>query len=233
MPTELHALLWRAAGELAAALLCGVCLGLERERKDKPAGLRTLVLITVGAALYMLVGRILPLVVSGPHDILRPDPSRIGSGVVTGIGFLGAGSIIHSRGSVHGLTTAAVIWIAAALGVACGAGFPLEAMVVTGVVLLTLVGMSPLGRWLARRGPMRTLRLLVPDDGLTYRRLQHLVAEQEGEDLVGVLERRDRELLVEITYHTHGTAPLRLLESLGQIRGVRGLPEREQPDERR
>jgi len=87
---------------LLAAFVLGGVIGLERERRDRPAGLRTHILVTVGAALVMMLSRL----VAG-EDF---DPGRIAAGVVTGIGFLGAGTIIRSGPDVHGLTTAATIW---------------------------------------------------------------------------------------------------------------------------
>ncbi|MBI4264499.1 MAG: MgtC/SapB family protein [Acidobacteria bacterium] len=116
------------------AALCGAMIGLERERKRKPAGFRTNILICVGAAIYMQVG--LLLVNAGGA---QGDPARIAAQVVTGIGFLGAGAIIQAGGRVTGLTTAASIWVIASIGLVAGAGFPLIALVAAVMVLLTLV----------------------------------------------------------------------------------------------
>lgn len=131
---------------LGAAILCGAALGFERELKDKPAGVRTIMLITVGATIYMLVSELIPLMAKGPEAITSVDPSRVASQVVTGIGFLGAGTIIQSRGSIHGLTTAAVIWVAASIGLVIGLGFPLLGIGLTLVVLIALVALEPLSR---------------------------------------------------------------------------------------
>ncbi|MFA5506236.1 MAG: MgtC/SapB family protein [Vulcanimicrobiota bacterium] len=140
--------------KLGVAFVCGLLLGLEREHRDKPAGLRTIVLISVGSALYMIVGDLVALVSQAPAELVRADPSRIGSEVVSGIGFLGAGTIIHSRGSVHGLTTAATIWVAAAVGLCAGVGFHLTALATTLFVLVILVTLTPLTHWIGNReGP--------------------------------------------------------------------------------
>ena len=117
-----------------AAALCGAMIGLERELKSKPAGFRTNSLICLGSAMYMAVG--LLLVNAGGEE--RSDPARIAAQVVTGIGFLGAGCIIQDRGRVSGLTTAATIWVVAAIGIVSGAGFPVLACVASIIVLLTL-----------------------------------------------------------------------------------------------
>jgi putative Mg2+ transporter-C (MgtC) family protein len=122
-----------------AAALCGAMIGFERERKRKPAGFRTNILICVGAAIYMLIG--LVLVNAGGAT---GDPARIAAQVVTGIGFLGAGSIIQAGAHVTGLTTAATIWVVASIGLVAGAGFPLLAICAAVLVLLTLVALAPL-----------------------------------------------------------------------------------------
>lgn len=134
------------AVKLGAAIFCGLLLGIERERKDKPAGIRTIMLITVGATIYMLVSELIPTITEGPESITRTDPARVAAQVVTGIGFLGAGTIIQARGSVHGLTTAAVIWVAASIGLVIGIGFPLLGIGLTLVVLTALVALEPLTR---------------------------------------------------------------------------------------
>ena len=112
---------------LAAAL--GAIIGFQREKAHKPAGLRTHTLIAMGAAMFTLVST---------FGFFGADPSRIAAGVVTGIGFLGAGAIIHRTRVVEGLTTAASIWAVAAIGLAAGAGFYILAPVATVIVFLVL-----------------------------------------------------------------------------------------------
>ncbi|QDT15764.1 MgtC/SapB family protein [Alienimonas californiensis] len=107
---------------LSAAGIAGV-LGWEREVHDKPAGLRTNMMVAIGAATVTLVTIELCLSLSVfPNDGIRADPVRAVSGVIGGLGFLGAGAIIQSRGDVRGMTTAATIWVVGGLGVACGFG---------------------------------------------------------------------------------------------------------------
>lgn len=119
---------------LVAALFCGA-IGLERQIHvaGRAAGLRTHMMVGIGAALYVLVG----IGLAGHGS----DPGRIGAQVVTGIGFLGAGTIIRHRNGVHGLTTAASIWTAAAVGLAAGAGWYAGALVATLVAIGTLLGL--------------------------------------------------------------------------------------------
>ena len=123
------------------AALCGAIVGLERELKRKPAGFRTNILICVGAAMYMSVG--LLLVHAGGE---QGDPARIAAQVVTGIGFLGAGCIIQAGARVTGLTSAATIWVVAAIGLISGAGFPLLALVAAVLVVATLAVLGALGK---------------------------------------------------------------------------------------
>ena len=112
------------------AALCGGLVGIERERRNKPAGFRTNILICLGSAIYMAVGLLIP----GANT----DSARIAAQVVTGIGFLGAGCIIQSGHHVRGLTSAATIWVVAAIGIVVGAGFPILALIATVIVIITL-----------------------------------------------------------------------------------------------
>lgn len=123
--------------KILAAIVCGGMIGLEREIKGKAAGLRTNILICMGATIYMMVSDLLPRIYGVPAD-----PGRIAAQVVTGIGFIGAGSIIRSGATIGGLTSAAVIWIVAALGLVIGIGYPLLAVIFSLVVLLVLVGLG-------------------------------------------------------------------------------------------
>lgn len=108
-------MLWEDFLRLLAALVAGGIFGLERELHDKPAGFRTNMLICVGAALFTLLS--IRMVEDTDDDV-----TRVAAGIVTGVGFLGAGAILHYRGTVYGLTTAATIWIDASIGMAFGAG---------------------------------------------------------------------------------------------------------------
>jgi len=130
-------------------VLCGL-IGLEREARDQIAGLRTHILVGLGAALFTLISAY------GFEDFfgrgttgVTHDPSRIAAQVVSGIGFLGAGAIIRQGFSVRGVTTAAALWIAAAVGMACGAGLYVGAGATTAIVLAALIALRPslLGRW--------------------------------------------------------------------------------------
>ena len=129
--------------KLLVAILCGGLIGVEREINDKPAGLRTNILICVGAAIFMILSMEMP---SFAGAGIVADPGRIGAQIVTGIGFLGAGAIIQSRGSVHGLTTAATIWIVASIGMAVGIGMFAFSIMATTIILFVLVGLGHVER---------------------------------------------------------------------------------------
>jgi putative Mg2+ transporter-C (MgtC) family protein len=114
-------------------------IGLERKMYNKPAGLRTNIMVGLGATILMILGL---YILSNYNEAGNVDISRIVGQVVTGIGFLGAGAIIQSRGSVHGLTTAASIWVVAAIGMAVGLGYYFMAVSATlaSLVVLVIVG---------------------------------------------------------------------------------------------
>lgn len=135
---------------ICAAILAGAVIGCEREIRDKPAGLRTNVLICFGAALFTLLSERIAASAGG-------DPARIAAQVVTGIGFLGAGAIIHHRMNVVGLTTAATIWTVASIGMAFGAGHFVTGAIAT---LLALVVLQLLVHAEALIGRMRSTALL-------------------------------------------------------------------------
>src|SRR5262252_4112191 len=119
----------------ALAIVCGGIIGVERELKRKPAGFRTNILICLGSCYFMQVSLLASAVAAEGHP---GDPGRVAAQVVTGIGFLGAGTIIQSRGQIAGLTTAALIWVVASVGLLIGSGFHLLALVGTGIIFLAL-----------------------------------------------------------------------------------------------
>ena len=124
------------------ATLLGAGIGLERELNGKAAGLRTNLLICLGAAVFTIISREMA---TGPEGSV----TRIAAQIVTGVGFLGAGAIIQDR-RVHGLTTAATIWLVASIGMACGAKFYILAIVSSLIAVLALIGLGKLSRPLER-----------------------------------------------------------------------------------
>ena len=130
--------------KLLVASLIGGILGFDRERKDKPAGLRTHMLVALGSATFVLLGFEAGGELSPRHDERALDPTRVLQGVVGGIGFLGAGSIIQARGHVSGVTTAASVWMAGALGAAAGMGAYAVAVAATLLSVLILTALRRL-----------------------------------------------------------------------------------------
>ena len=127
---------WVIIGRLALAALLGLLIGIERTYRAKTAGMRTHFLVALGSALFMLVSRY------GFDGV--GDPGRVAAQIVSGIGFLGAGTIIMQKNVIHGLTTAAGMWVAAGIGMASAAGLYVIAVVTT---LLALMGLEMLGRF--------------------------------------------------------------------------------------
>ena len=121
---------------LAAALVAGLLLGLDRELRGRPAGVRTYMLVSVGAATYAMVTMEMVLEMAQADRVA--DPTRLTQGLIGGIGFLGAGAIIQSRGQVGGLATAASIWVAGAVGMACGLGYYSHALLLAVVTAILL-----------------------------------------------------------------------------------------------
>jgi putative Mg2+ transporter-C (MgtC) family protein len=139
------------AQRLLLAALLGGLLGFERELRQKAAGLRTNMLIAIGSALFTLMSREIA-------DGLGADPGRIAAQIVTGIGFLGAGAILRTDSGIQGLTTAATIWVNAAVGVAAGGGEYHLAFIATAVTLVVLFALHPIEGWIDRRFGMSTAR---------------------------------------------------------------------------
>jgi putative Mg2+ transporter-C (MgtC) family protein len=137
---------WAIVGRLTLSFVLGGLIGWEREHEEKPAGLRTFILVCLGAALFTLVTleAVEKALGRGQVGPVRVDPVRIIASVAQGVGFLGAGTIIITRGSVLGLTTAAAIWATSAVGIACGLGLWEIALVGTALTFVTLQVLGPL-----------------------------------------------------------------------------------------
>lgn len=138
------------------SILLGGAIGFERELKGKAAGLRTNILICMGAALFTQVGIDL--------SVGTPDKSRIAAQIVTGVGFLGAGTILHGKGTITGLTSAATIWLVAAIGTAVGAG---EYYMASGTTLIALAVLRVLGsseEFIRRRAEVSKVRIELEND---------------------------------------------------------------------
>ena len=212
---------------LALAALLGGAIGFEREIREREAGLRTHLLVSVGAALFTVVSAYAwaDWSFSTERGIVF-DPTRIAAQIVTGIGFLGAGAIIRQGLSVRGLTTAATLWAVAAIGMAAGAGYYSAALIATGVVL---VGLGPL-RWL--EGGAALARFRRAGGALEI----DLTPEHPISDVLAVVDARrlrlsrvefadddaGRHLRLELDVPLGGPEE-RLVDDLAAIEGVRGV----------
>jgi putative Mg2+ transporter-C (MgtC) family protein len=160
------------AVKLVLAILCGGAIGFERELSRKAAGLRTNVLICMGSALFMIVSRH----ISGGAPYT--DPARLVAQVVTGIGFLGAGVILQARGSVTGLTTAATIFVVAAVGITIGEGMVGLALLSTALIIIVLVVLRRVERFVIRRQRMFHYSLKTRDPAQFLESLLDLLERQ-------------------------------------------------------
>lgn len=131
-----------SSGRLVVALLLGLCIGLDRELRQKPAGLRSHMMVSLAAAAFTIMTFSMVELSTAFGENIQADPTRLMEAVVTGIAFIGAGAVIQARGAVFGITTGTSLWLAGALGVACGLGEFALAVVTTalGLVVLWLLG---------------------------------------------------------------------------------------------
>jgi putative Mg2+ transporter-C (MgtC) family protein len=161
---------WAVTALMFMAILSGAVVGTERQRKEKPAGLRTLILVCMGAAAFTLI--------SFSFGANKGDAGRVVAQIITGIGFLGAGVILHGRGTISGTTTAATIWVTAAAGMAAGAGYGPAAL---GLSVLVRIVLSGIARYEVHvlGGLKRIVALLDydPNDGKTRVHLERILAD--------------------------------------------------------
>lgn len=148
------------------AILCGGIIGLEREIKNKAAGIKTNMLICLGSALFTMMSVFISSGISGHSG----DPGRLAAQVVSGIGFLGGGAIIQSRGTIIGMTTAATIWVVAALGVVVGLGYGPMALVLSICVVVVLEGTTRLERMFFERTSVFVCEIITEEGSATIRK---------------------------------------------------------------
>jgi putative Mg2+ transporter-C (MgtC) family protein len=161
---------WAAIALAICAVVSGSWVGSERERRDKPAGLRTMALVALGASVFTMVGF--------AFTSTTGDSGRVAAQIVAGIGFLGAGVLMRGTGGVQGMTTAATIWIVAAMGMAIGAGYAPAGI---GLALLVRALLSLVGRWeVSHYGASREVTIGIvfdPDHGKTEIKLEQVLEE--------------------------------------------------------
>ena len=205
------------------SVLCGALVGSERERAEKPAGLRTVIMICLGATIFTQVSKLLA---TGPVS----DPARVAAQIVSGIGFLGAGAIIRSHGTIIGLTTGATVWAIAAVGMTLGSGHVAAGTFFTLVIYLTLTVADRL-HWLALgRCEYRTARIYFqPKQGKTRVVLQDMFNDwQIPHDRVTDIPSRDGLDGVALTYcskHREHGAILRHIVDLSDVEQLKLGPD--------
>jgi putative Mg2+ transporter-C (MgtC) family protein len=210
MPTDFELL-----GRLLLAAVLGGAIGAERELNDQAAGLRTHMLLTIGACLFTVISAY--GFGGGPRD-----PSRLAAQIVTGIGFLGGGAIVRHGLTVKGLTTAASIWATASVGVAVGAGRYVLGVGGAVLVVATLFGLRRASNALQRLGVSRESLVLATRPGFDVERIVETVRDEQV-DLRGV-ERQEgdgEDRVVLVVKLRPRYRPERLLDALGRLDGVR------------
>ncbi len=210
---------------LLIAALAGSVIGYERERLQWAAGLRTHMLVCVGSCLIVIVSAYGFSEVLGPHVVL--DPSRIAAQVVSGIGFLGAGTILLRGEVVKGLTTAASLWAVAAIGLAVGAGLYVAAVATTVIVLVILAGVKPLEERVRARVQARQVMVLARRGEMSIAALNEVMGPRANRVRQFVLRPDDRDHLdrIEITF---ARLPLPVVEEIvAKLRDLASVVEAE------
>lgn len=185
---------------LSLAALFGAFIGLERERKDWAAGMRTHMMVCVGACLIMIVSAF------GFSDILGTknvtlDPSRVAAQVVSGIGFIGAGAILFvKKGTVRGLTTASGLWTVAAIGLATGGGMYFAAFATTIIALIILWALAPIERLYTKRFRQKTLHIITDISVDNNRMLSDLLSNPDLKVESFTLDRNDDEFIFDLKF---------------------------------
>lgn len=205
---------------LLAALLVGGLVGLERELHGKPAGLRTNILMSIGSCIFMIIS-----IEVAREGGVAADPGRIAAQVVTGVGFLCAGTIIRSRFSVSGLTTAATLWVLSALGLAIGAGYIFLSAIGAVLITATLIGIRYIESALARLHFTHVIQLVMENRkgivGSIAMEMSKLGIKSEIRDVT--LSGDYRTATVE--YDTTGKRHSLLLKAISDLEGIESVTE--------
>ena len=210
---------------LALAAALGAAIGLEREIREREAGLRTHLLVSLGSALFTIVSAYgFHTFLASGQSVVRADPSRIAAQIVTGIGFLGAGAILRQGLSVRGLTTAATLWVVAAIGLATGAGYYSAAVVTTVLVLVSLWPLRILAhRIFVRFRPDRERLLVDLEPGRSAAPVLEAVERVGGrvESLWIAGDDERRSVALEVEFPERGRVAA--ASAVGDLDGVRGI----------
>jgi uncharacterized membrane protein YhiD involved in acid resistance len=208
------------------SILSGGLIGIERELKNKPAGVKTNILICVGAALYANISVLLSTANTGAGGGFG-DPSRVAAQIVSGIGFLGGGTIIQARGTILGLTTAATIWVVAAIGILIGIGYPILGMFASVSVVLILVLSNTFEDRVMGRSLKFALQLSLDDPEGTVRAavnsalLAHDLSVEDFE-----VEAKGALTVLDVRYSGRRMANKKFLMDLWSLPGIREVKQR-------
>lgn len=200
--TVIETLRLATLGRLVLAAVLGGVIGMERELSGKPAGLRTVLLICVGATLFTELS--LHIASLGDDGGFRSDPARLAAQIIPGIGFIGAGAILHGRGKVTGLTTAATLWTVTAIGIAIGSGAYIEAIGTTAMVLFALLLLAKFEAWVGRHRAHRRYIAAVGGEDDAFEQLEKAVHAGTLRVRIESVERRGDRL--EVHLRAVGTA---------------------------
>jgi putative Mg2+ transporter-C (MgtC) family protein len=206
----LHDLNAHMVGRLLLAAALGGIVGLERELRHKPSGLRTNMLISLGAALFTIISYEMASGVGGDH-------TRIAAQIIPGIGFIGAGAVIRERGSIVGLTSAATIFVMASVGMAAGAGMPVTATFTTLMLLVVLIILGVAEDRLGLHGRLMSFRLTATDSTGGFSRVHEILGDAKIEARRWQSRRSTEGLVVEFEAEVTSRQERELLEKLGAI----------------
>lgn len=202
--------------QVVTALILGGIVGLDREQKMKAAGLKTNMLICMGATLYTTIS----MIVVASQEGGAIDPNRMGAQIVSGIGFLGAGAIFRSKGNITGLTTAATIWVVAAIGYTIGAGYPFSATLFTVTVVLILKMIKPFHGVFEKEKDFKNYHFEILSIGSVEKIVCEIIQDEETQDLnmeiVEIEDRKDRRL-ANIHLRCHSRAIERIAHEIEQL----------------
>jgi uncharacterized membrane protein YhiD involved in acid resistance len=212
--------------QMLVAIGCGAALGAEREVRRHCAGLRTMILISLGSCLFVMAAASI-VAAEYQNDHIRIDPGRIPSYVIAGIGFLGAGPIIHRGRTAAGLTTAATIWTAASLGILSGLERYDLVAIATITILVVLRAFNPLSNYLSGGVHRGSLRLRCPAEEVTLQHLCHALSATGALDEMRI-DRRPDFFAVRIWYRGTDSNLEELFGIIGEMKQVSADPDDQQ-----
>ena len=213
---------WELGLRLLGAAAFGGMIGFEREYNDQPAGFRTHILVTLGAALFTIAGAY-GAAAFVDADVVRFDPTRVAAQVVTGIGFLGAGAILRQGINIRGLTTAASIWVSASIGVAVALGYWLAAAFMTAIAIGSLLLLRPVERAVIRLLRKSVFKAVIDVDAGARLAAINEVFDRLGihvESMKIVGEREGKRQIVARLHMPQDIQSTELVDALEEVEGV-------------